>query len=229
MTKKISMILAVVVSGLLAVLNVVLFQGKHYSVAAFLTAVIACVPFYISFERKNMEGSKEIMMTAVMTALSVCGRLVFGFIPFFKPVTAITAISGMYFGCSAGFVTGSFSALISNIYFGHGPWTAFQMFSWGLIGCMAGLLGKKLENPIAISAFGVLSGLLFSVIMDIWTVLNIEGSFVLSRYGAQLLTSLPVTIAYAVSNVIFLLLFQKPFGKKLERAKLKYGIFKDKI
>jgi len=29
---------------------------------------------------------------------------------------------------------------------------------------------------------------------------------------------------YSVSNVIFLLLFAKPFGEKLERVKLKYGV-----
>ena len=29
---------------------------------------------------------------------------------------------------------------------------------------------------------------------------------------------------YAVSNVVFLILLAKPFGKKLERIKIKYGI-----
>jgi len=36
--------------------------------------------------------------------------------------------------------------------------------------------------------------------------------------------ALPHTILYAVSNMIFLMLFAKPFGEKLERVKKKYGI-----
>jgi len=31
-------------------------------------------------------------------------------------------------------------------------------------------------------------------------------------------------ISYAVSNVIFLLLLGRPFGEKLERIKIKYGV-----
>lgn len=36
--------------------------------------------------------------------------------------------------------------------------------------------------------------------------------------------SLPFMAVYAVSNVIFLLLLAKPFGEKLERVKIKYGV-----
>lgn len=228
MKNRIIQITVLIISGVLAVLNILLFGGKHYSAATLLAAFLACLPFYFSFECQNYGKSKEIMMISIMTALSVCGRIVFGFIPFFKPVTAITIISGMYLGYSAGFVTGSFSALISNIYFGHGPWTIFQMCSWGLIGCLAGVMGKKLENKIYIIFFSIFSGTIFSVIMDLWTVLNIEGKFSLSRYMAVFMSGIPVTVTYSVSNIIFLMLMQKPFGRKLERAKLKYGIFKSK-
>ena len=31
------------------------------------------------------------------------------------------------------------TALVSNFYFGQGPWTPFQMFAWGFIGFIAGL------------------------------------------------------------------------------------------
>lgn len=226
MKNRIIQISVLIISGVLAVLNILLFGGKHYSAATLLAAFLACLPFYCSFERQNYGKSKEIMMISIMKALSVCGRIVFGFIPFFKPVTAITIISGMYLGYSAGFVTGSFSALISNIYFGHGPWTIFQMLSWGLIGCLAGVMGKKLENKIYIIIFSIFSGTIFSVIMDLWTVLNIDSTFSLSRYMAVFMSGVPVTVTYSVSNIIFLLLMQKPFGRKLERAKLKYGIFK---
>lgn len=45
-------------------------------------------------------------------------------------MTAITVIAAMYLGREAGFVVGSLSAVVSNFYFGQGPWTPFQMFAW---------------------------------------------------------------------------------------------------
>ena len=51
------------------------------------------------------------------------------------PVIMLTA---MYLGSEAGFLTGAMAALLSNFYFGQGPWTAFQMLAWGLIGWIAG-------------------------------------------------------------------------------------------
>ena len=44
---------------------------------------------------------------------------------------------------------------------------------------------------------------------------------------AVLGTSVPVTIEYCVSNVIFLWILTPVFVKKLNRVKYKYGFFKD--
>ena len=42
--------------------------------------------------------------------------------------------------------------------------------------------------------------------------------------SAALVTALPHTAAYAISNVIFLNLLGRPFGEKLDRIKIKYGV-----
>lgn len=209
----------------LTVADIILFSGKYYDVASLIAAFLSCIPFYITFE-KSKATSKEIMLVALMTAFSVCGRIVFSFIPFFKPITAFTIISGMYLSAPAGFICGSFSALISNIYFGQGPWTLFQMISWGLIGFISGVIGEKLlEKRIILVIYAFISGVLFSLIMDLWTVLNIDKEFNFSRYIIQLISSFPIMIVYSLSNIVFLILLQKPIGKKLKRAKKRYGIF----
>ena len=102
-----------------------------------------CVFHFISFE-KGKNDARRIVIIAVMTALSVAGRFVFAPIPFFKPVTAIVIITAIYLGSEAGFITGAFSAVVSNFYFGQGPWTPFQMLAWGLIGFLAACLLKNL-------------------------------------------------------------------------------------
>ena len=209
----------------LTVADIILFSGKYYDVASLIAAFLSCIPFYITFE-KSKATSKEIMLVALMTAFSVCGRIMFSFIPFFKPITAFTIISGMYLSAPAGFICGSFSALISNIYFGQGPWTLFQMISWGLIGFISRVIGEKLlEKRIILVIYAFISGVLFSLIMDLWTVLNIDKEFNFSRYIIQLISSFPIMIIYSLSNIVFLILLQKPIGKKLKRAKKRYGIF----
>jgi len=61
--------------------------------------------------------------------------------------------------------------------------------------------------------------------MDIWTTLWADGGFNIARYLASAVTALPITATYAISNIIFLLLLSKPFGRKLNRLKTKYGLF----
>ena len=81
------------------------------------------------------------------------------------------------------------------------------------------------KRKIILCVFGVLAGALYSLTMDIFTVLFADGAFNLSRYLALVLAALPTTAEYAVSNVIFLLLLAKPIGEKLDRIKTKYGLF----
>ncbi|MHB8961653.1 MAG: ECF transporter S component [Saccharofermentanales bacterium] len=210
---------------LVIVAGVTVFKDRQFAFISLAVAVLACVPFFMAFENKKNVDTKKIVILAVMIALSVLGRFVFAFVPFFKPVTAIVVIVAIYFGPEMGFLCGAMSALVSNFYFGQGPWTPFQMFAWGLIGFIAGLLGSRITaGRIRLVAYGVFAGIFYSLAMDVWAVLWIDGAFNLSRYIAALITALPVTAVYAVSNVIFLLMAERPLGKKLNRIKVKYGL-----
>lgn len=208
------------------VLGVVLWQSERYQLISMLVALLACVPFFVHFE-KGRTTARELVTLSVMIALSVVGRLIFMPLPGFKPISALVIITGIAFGPVAGFITGSMSALVSNMFFGQGPWTPFQMLAWGLIGFLAGVAfrrGKK-PHPIALIVAGLIGGVLYSVGMDIWTTLSSDGGFVLSRYFFHAATSLPMTASYAVSNVVFLLLLARPMLQKTERLRVKYGVF----
>ncbi len=200
--------------------GIFIFDEQKNVWIAIAVAALSVVLFLSGFERKKT-GTRRLILVAVMIALSVAGR----FFPFFKPITAFALITGMYLGGEAGFLMGAFSALISNFYFGQGPWTPFQMFAWGILGFFAGILAKPLKkHPIFLYGYGIFSGFFFSFVMDIWTVLWQMSGFSWEFYFAKMLTALPHTILYAVSNVIFLLLFAKSFGQKLERVRKKYGL-----
>ena len=203
-----------------AILGTIVFDEKKHLFVSFFVAILSVLLFLTGFEKKAT-GTRRMVIVAVMIALCVVGR----FIPFFKPITAITVITAIYLGGESGFLVGSLSALLSNFYFGQGPWTAFQMLAWGLIGLVAGFLSNPLrKSRAALLTYGVLSGVVFSLIMDIWTVLWYNDNFDLTLYLAALATALPHTALYSVSNFIFLWFMAKPFGDKMERIKNKYGI-----
>jgi len=99
------------------------------------------------------------------------------------------------------------------------------MLAWGLLGLLAGFLAKPLKSSkVFLLIFGVISGIIFSVIMDVWTVLSYSDTLNFQFFTASFITAIPHTILYSVSNFIFLLILSKPFGEKLERIKVKYGV-----
>lgn len=211
---------------LTVMVGVTFFEDRSYVFISFIIVILVSIPFFISFENKPT-STRYMVVIAVLVALSVVGRFLFAAIPAFKPVTAIVIISAVFFGAEAGFLVGALSAIISNIYFGQGPWTPFQMLSWGMIGFIAGLpkfsqLLKK--NKWMLVLYGIFSGIIYSLMMDVWTVVSLENAFNFKRYLTAITLATPFMITYAISNVVFLLLIIKPIGEKLDRIKIKYGI-----
>ena len=205
---------------LLVAVSAFAFSGQRYLIISLGIAVLALLLFMAGVERRNI-GSRRMVITAIMTALAVFGR----FIPLFKPITAIIVITAVYLGAQAGFLTGAMSVLLSNIWFGQGPWTPFQMLGFGLIGLFAGYLSRWLVHSKALLViYGVFAGIAYSFIMDIWTVLWYSGGFDTGLYAAAIISALPFTALYAVSNAVFLLILSKPIGNKLNRIKIKYGV-----
>lgn len=205
----------------LAVLISIMAFGKvHYLLISLIVAALAVLLFIAGFEKKQV-GSRRLVLAAVMTALCIVGR----FIPFFKPITAITVIAALYLGGQTAFLIGAISALLSNFYFGQGPWTPFQMMAFGLIGLIAGYISDILiKHKSLLLLYAVISGVIYSLIMDVWTVVWYSGGLDITLYLSAALTALPHTLMYAVSNFLFLWFLAKPFGEKLERIKIKYGI-----
>ncbi|MEK4486134.1 ECF transporter S component [Psychrobacillus sp. FSL H8-0484] len=230
MRKKLSFIISLVIIfifiPLTLYIGITFFADRKYYFISMIIIMLASIPFFLSFERRKPQP-REILIIAVMSAISVAGRALFAITPGFKPVAAITAITGFSLGAEAGFLTGAISALVSNMFFGQGPWTPFQMFMWGIIGFIAGLLGKTgvMHKKIPLILFGIFAGILFSFGMDIWGTMSLYGVFSMEAYIVALTSAIPFTIIYAVSNVIFLLILAKPIREKLERINNKYGIF----
>lgn len=223
--KIVSIVCLLVAIPLIIICGSVLFHEKQYAFISFAVVILSLIPFVMKIENDERITTVRIVLTAVMTALSVVGRFAFSYVPHFKPVTAIVIIAGIYLGAESGFLCGALSAVISNFIFGQGAWTPFQMLAWGLIGFFAGVLSQKMtEHKLLLYIYAAVSGVTYSLLLDVWTAVYIDGVFSAARYLTLISTALPITVIYAVSNVLFLMLLFKPIGKRVERMTVKYGI-----
>ena len=206
-----------------AVLGLFFYFNGSYMLMSAEISLICCVAFFVHYEKSDTT-SLELVHLCTVIALSIALRCMFSAVPFFKPVTAIVIISGLYFGKEFAFLAGAMSALLSNFIFSQGLWTPFQMIAWGMCGFLAAAMSGVLKkNRLLLCLYSAFAGLLYSLIVDINTVMWIDKSFTLQRYIAVCITSAPYTLTYAISNLIFILILGRPLEKTFKRLKKKYG------
>ena len=203
------------------------FGGRKYYLTSLLILLECMLPFFLIFEGRKPQA-RELVLIAVLVALNVAGRAAFFMLPEFKPVVAMTILTGVAFGGETGFLVGAMTMLVSNILFSQGPWTPWQMFSMGLIGWLAGVLYRKgvlRRGRLSLCIFGVLaSTVLYGGIMNpasaIMWAQEINWSILLTYY----VTGIPVDLVRAVATFFFLWLGAEPMLEKLDRIKTKYGL-----
>lgn len=183
---------------------------------------------YFYFEKSNA-GTKEIAIIATLSAFSAVSRMAFAPIPNVKPVTFLTALTGFVFGPYEGFLVGSTTAFISNIFFGQGPWTAWQMFSWGLVGIIGGIWGRMGKSGKKVSAmkFSIACfflGVMFDWIMDIQYVVGYIKPLNLWTVIGAYIAGFSFDVLHGGGSFIFSILFYDSFLPVLQRYKRKLVI-----
>ena len=130
-------------------------------------ALLAVGLVLASFEASR-PALRQLMPTAVLAAVAAAGRVLFSPLPDVKPVSAVAIVAGATLGRRSGFVVGALAALLSNFFFGQGPWTPWQMYAWGLVGYVGGVLGERglLERPPVLYGWGLLSGLVYGLFLN---------------------------------------------------------------
>lgn len=208
-------------------LSVRIFHGKKYLLFSLLVVFFAMVPFFLVFEGRKPQA-REIMVIAVLAAIGVAGRAAFFMVPSFKPIAAIVIITGVSFGGEAGFLVGCMIMMVSNMFMGQGPWTPWQMFAYGVIGFVAGILYQKgilKAKKLHLCLYGFLSVFfIWGGIMNPASILMSYGYITKETLIAFYISGAPVDFVQASSTVIFLWIMSRPMLEKLERIKRKYGL-----
>ena len=219
--------LMVIIVPVILYLSVRIFHGRRYMVCSLIVVVAAMLPFFMMFEGRKPKA-REIMVISVLAAIGVAGRAAFFLLPSFKPIAAIVILTGVSFGGEAGFLVGCMIMMISNIFMGHGPWTPWQMFAFGVIGFLAGILYQKgilKARKRDLCIYGFLSVfLIYGGIMNPASILMSYGYITKESLIAYYISGAPVDLVHATSTVIFLWFMSRPLLEKLERIKRKYGL-----
>ncbi|WP_379132179.1 ECF transporter S component [Paenibacillus sp. sgz500958] len=204
-------------------------QDRHYLLLSLVLLVLSLLPLFVRLERRPIE-SRELVLLAVLSAVAAVSRIPFAALPSVKPVSAIVILSAYVFGAEAGFMIGAVAALVSNLYFGQGPWTPWQMFAWGMVGLTAGLFRNTrwFRKRTGLLVFGFIWGFLFGWIMNLWMLISLPDALSWGLVAATYASSFYFDLAHAVSNVIFLSILAGSWIKVLERFRRKYGLLQHK-
>jgi energy-coupling factor transport system substrate-specific component len=197
----------------------------NWALAATVFVSVCVVGFFFEFERAA-SGAKEIALVSMLGTISALSRLPFASFLNFQPCTFFIICSGYVFGPLAGFMVASLTALISNIFLGQGPWTPYQMFTWGLVGITAGWLGKVPMSVkariVTLAAFGFIWGWLYGVIINVWFWTYFIYPLTLKTYLFTLLNAVVWDATHALANTLFVLIFGSKVINSMERFKKRF-------
>lgn len=187
--------------------------------------------------------TRQIALLGVLVAINSVLRFMDLAVPVaggFSPIFFLILVSGVVFGGRFGFLMGAMTLLVSAVITGGvGPWLPAQMFTAGWVGMSAALLrpfitrwklkGKKMEIWL-LMAFGLVWGLLYGAIMNLWAWPFMNGPTdqfwtpglgweqTLQRYGVYyLVTSLAWDLSRSVGNILLIGLFGAPTLRALRR------------
>lgn len=201
--------------------------SRKYYFISLLVILETMIPFFMTFESRKPKA-RELVVISVLCAIAVAGRAAFFMLPQFKPVAALVIIAGVCFGGETGFLVGATAGFVSNFFFGQGPWTPWQMFAFGIIGFLAGILfrnGMLKKTKASLCIFGFLTTLvIYGGIMNPASIIMVQTKITWKMIAAAFAAGAPLDIIHALSSALFLWFISEPMIEKLERIKIKYGL-----
>lgn len=219
------LIVAVIPATILA--GVFVLNDRKYYFISLLIVLYTMIPFAMAFEKRKPQA-RELIVIAVLSAIAIAGRAAFFMLPQFKPVVAVVIIAGVSFGAEAGFLVGAVTGFVSNFFFGQGPWTPWQMFCFGLIGFLAGILFRKgllKKTKLPLCVFGGMSTLIvYGGIINVGSLLMFTPRLSWEALLATYASGFWFDLVHAIATVFFLWIISGPMIEKLDRIKIKYGL-----
>jgi len=177
---------------------------------------------------ENSQPSARVLaLIATLAALAALGRVAFAPLPQIKPTTDIVLLTGYVLGGAPGFAVGAVAAVASNVFFGQGPWTPWQMGAWGVVGLMGAGLARAWGPDLGRRglAFGcAAAAIVYGSIMNFSLWVTFSGDHTFEKLAFFASTSAPFDVAHAIGNVLFCLAFGPVLVAALRRYRTRFEV-----
>jgi energy-coupling factor transport system substrate-specific component len=194
-----------------------------WQLASFLILAAVLLGGFAWYERSR-PPAQVVALVAALAALAIAGRVAFAAFPNVKPTTDIVVFAGYALGAAPGFAVGALAALVSNFWFGQGPWTPWQMAGWGMCGLIgAGLaLGVRNAGRVTLAAVCGAAGIAYGLLLNFSLMATYGGEFTLERFLALEARAVPFDLAHAAANIAFALIAGPAMVRMLTRFRRRF-------
>jgi energy-coupling factor transport system substrate-specific component len=197
-----------------------------WPLASFVILALALGGGFAWYERSR-PSSRTVAVVATLAALATLGRIAFAPLPSVKPTTDIVLIAGFTLGGPPGFAVGAVAAIASNIVFGQGPWTPWQMLAWGMVGLLGAGLRRRRARPIPRLVMALIcaaAGFAYGLVLNFYTFVTFTGQHTLAQFLVIEGAAFTFDLAHAVGNFVFFLAFGPALVRALQRFRLRMDV-----
>ncbi|HXQ88412.1 MAG TPA: prenyltransferase/squalene oxidase repeat-containing protein, partial [Solirubrobacterales bacterium] len=194
-----------------------------WEVASFLIVGAVILAGFAWYERSR-PPAQVVALVAALAALAIAGRIAFAAFPNVKPTTDIVVFAGYALGGAPGFAVGALTALVSNFWFGQGPWTPWQMVGWGLCGVLGALfaLGTRNAGRLALAAICAFAGIFYGALLNFSLMATYGGDLSWKHFLALEARAIPFDVAHVLGNVVLALVAGPAMVRMLVRFRERF-------
>jgi energy-coupling factor transport system substrate-specific component len=178
-----------------------------WQLVSFLILTGVLLAGFAWYERSR-PPSQVVALVAALAALAIAGRIAFAAFPNVKPTTDIVIFAGYALGGAPGFAVGALAGLVSNFWFGQGPWTPWQMAGWGFCGILGAALalGGRNAGRLALAAVCGSAALLYGALLNFSLMATYGGDLSWRQFVVLEGRAIPFEIAHLTGNVVLALI-----------------------
>jgi energy-coupling factor transport system substrate-specific component len=194
-----------------------------WEVASFLIVGAVILAGFAWYERSR-PPAQVVALVAALAALAIAGRIAFAAFPNVKPTTDIVIFAGYALGGAPGFAVGALAALVSNFWFGQGPWTPWQMAGWGLCGVFGAALALGFRNAgrFTLAAACGFAGIFYGALLNFSLMATYGGDLSLRHFLVLEARAIPFEIAHVLGNVVLALIAGPAMVRMLVRFRERF-------
>ena len=194
-----------------------------WEVASFLIVAAVIVAGFAWYERSR-PPAQVVALVAALAALAIAGRIAFAAFPNVKPTTDIVVFAGYALGGAPGFAVGALTALVSNFWFGQGPWTPWQMAGWGLCGMLGALLalGTRNVGRVVLASVCGFAGILYGALLNFSLMATYGGDLSWRHFLVLQARAIPFDAAHVLGNVVLALVAGPAMVRMLVRFRERF-------